>query len=87
MPRAGAGLTPPVSAAGSGLYRKFTPPATAADMFNADFIARQLAAGVTLEELDRLAREQNEALISGPSPDLVLATPSRPSRKDRRRKR
>jgi hypothetical protein len=58
---------------------------TAADMFDEDFIASQLAAGVPREELDRMARERDEELLSGPNPGLVPATPGRPARKGRRR--
>jgi GNAT superfamily N-acetyltransferase len=58
-------LSPPISAAGAGLYRKLRPPPRAEDWFNEDFIRRQLAAGVTREELDQLARRIDDQMSGG----------------------
>jgi len=73
----GAELSLPISAAGARLYRKFVPPPRAEDQFNKAFIRRQLAAGVTREELDQMARQQFDASIADCEEDDTLL-PGRP---------
>jgi GNAT superfamily N-acetyltransferase len=58
-----AELSPPVSATGARLYRKIVPPPRAEDEFNEHFIRRQLAAGVTREALDQMAREAYDQML------------------------